>query len=125
VIGPGKTLVSRLTDGIEWTALSVSTGCPLFWFLGNAEVKSMADLRGRRLAVHGPADAPGAFARGRFLGRLTQQEARQHYDRYVGPYLVPGRVVDTHAAQQSVDAVAKELDVAPVYAADFYRRQNS
>jgi ABC-type nitrate/sulfonate/bicarbonate transport system substrate-binding protein len=63
VIGLGRTLVSRLKDGIEWTAVNFSTDHPLFWFLGNAEVKSMADLRGRRLAVHGPADAPGTFAR--------------------------------------------------------------
>src|ERR1700742_4411598 len=63
VIGLGRTLVSRLTDGIGWTALSVSTDRPLFWFLGNAEVKSMAHLRGKRLAVHGPADPPGAFGR--------------------------------------------------------------
>jgi ABC-type nitrate/sulfonate/bicarbonate transport system substrate-binding protein len=63
VIGLGRTLVSRLKDGIEWTAVSFSTDHPLFWFLGNAEVKSMADLRGRRLAVHGPSDPPGTFAR--------------------------------------------------------------
>ena len=63
VIGLGRTLVSRLTDGIAWTALSFSTDRPLFWFLGNAQVKSMAELRGRRLAVHRPADPPGTFAR--------------------------------------------------------------
>jgi ABC-type nitrate/sulfonate/bicarbonate transport system substrate-binding protein len=63
VIGLGRTLVSRLTDGIGWTALSFSTDHPLFWFLGNSAVKSMADLRGRRLAVHGPSDPPGTFAR--------------------------------------------------------------
>ncbi len=63
VIGLGRTLFSRLADGIDWTAVSVSTDRPLFWFLGNADVKSMADLRGRRLAVHGPHDPPGTFAR--------------------------------------------------------------
>jgi ABC-type nitrate/sulfonate/bicarbonate transport system substrate-binding protein len=63
VIGLGRTLVSRLTDGIGWTAVSFSTDHPLFWFLGNPDVKSMADLRGRRLAVHDPADPPGTFAR--------------------------------------------------------------
>lgn len=63
VIGLGRTLLSRLTDGIGWTALSVSTDHPLFWFLGNAEVQSMADLRGRRLAVHAAHSPPGAFAR--------------------------------------------------------------
>ncbi len=63
VIGLGKTLVSRLEDGIGWTAVSFSTDRPLFWFLGSSDVTSMADLRGRRLAVHNPSDPPGTFAR--------------------------------------------------------------
>jgi ABC-type nitrate/sulfonate/bicarbonate transport system substrate-binding protein len=62
-IGLGRSLLSRLTDDIGWTVLSVNTHRPLFWFLGNAEVASMADLRGRRLAVHGAHTAPGCFAR--------------------------------------------------------------
>ena len=43
--------------------LSVNTHRPLFWFLGSADVTSMADLRGRRLAVHAAHTAPGCFAR--------------------------------------------------------------
>jgi ABC-type nitrate/sulfonate/bicarbonate transport system substrate-binding protein len=62
-IGLGRALVSRLTDGIGWTMLSVNTHRPLFWFLGNADVRSMAELRGRRLAVHAGHTAPGCFAR--------------------------------------------------------------
>jgi len=62
-IGLGRTLLSRLTDGIGWKMLSVNTHRPLFWFLGSADVPSMADLRGRRLAVHGAHTAPGCFAR--------------------------------------------------------------
>ena len=62
-IGLGRALLSRLTDGIGWTMLSVNTHRPLFWFLGSADVTSMADLRGRRLAVHGAHTAPGCFAR--------------------------------------------------------------
>jgi len=62
-IGLGRTLLSRLTDGIGWKALSVDTHRPLFWFLGSAKVTSMADLRGRRLAVHAAHTAPGCFAR--------------------------------------------------------------
>jgi ABC-type nitrate/sulfonate/bicarbonate transport system substrate-binding protein len=62
-IGLGRALLSRLTDGIEWTVLSVNTHRPLFWFLGGTDVASMADLRGRRLAVHAPHTAPGCFAR--------------------------------------------------------------
>ena len=62
-IGLGRALLSRLTDGAGWTALTVNTDRPLFWFLGGSEVKSMDDLRGRRLAVHEARTAPGCFAR--------------------------------------------------------------
>ena len=62
-IGLGRTLLSRLTDGIGWKVLSVNTDRPLFWFLGRGDVKSMAALRGCRLAVHAARTAPGCFAR--------------------------------------------------------------
>ena len=62
-IGLGRTLLSRLTDGIGWKMISVNTHRPLFWFLGSANMTSMADLRGRRLAVHAARTAPGCFAR--------------------------------------------------------------
>jgi ABC-type nitrate/sulfonate/bicarbonate transport system substrate-binding protein len=62
-IGLGRALLSRLTDGIGWRVLSVNTHRPLFWFLGSAEVTSLAQLRGRRLAVHAASTAPGCFAR--------------------------------------------------------------
>jgi ABC-type nitrate/sulfonate/bicarbonate transport system substrate-binding protein len=62
-IGLGRSLLSRLTDGIGWKVLNVNTHRPLFWFLGRAGVKSMADLRGCRLAVHAAHTAPGCFAR--------------------------------------------------------------
>jgi ABC-type nitrate/sulfonate/bicarbonate transport system substrate-binding protein len=233
VIGLGRTLVSRLTDGIGWTALSFSTDHPLFWFLGSSDVKSMADLRGRRLAVHAPSNPPGTFARivlrkhgldpdrdvecvvrhpgdyqmdlrrlrkgsidaayvgstlspeqvaeeegfhvlawvgdhfqiptvgvvvdparipldspaiqalvraneralrflaeqpsravdyvNWFLDRLTRDEAQQYYERYVGPYFLPGRQVDLDVAQQAIDAVAGELGVAPTAAGEMYQ----
>ena len=233
VIGLGRALLSRLTDGIGWTAVSVNTDRPLFWFLGNAEVKSMADLRGRRLAVHGPSDPPGTFARivlrkhgldpdrdlecvvrhpgdyqmdlrrlrdgsidaayvgstlspeqvaeeegfhvlawvgdhfqiptvgvvvdpvhiplespalqalmranqralrflveqqsravdyvNWFLDRLTRDEAQRYYERYVGPYFVPGRQVELTVAQQAIDAVAAELGVASAAAEEMYQ----
>ncbi len=62
-IGLGRALLSRLADGINWNVLAVNTHRPLFWFVGAADVKSMDDLRGRRLAIHAPRTAPGCFAR--------------------------------------------------------------
>jgi ABC-type nitrate/sulfonate/bicarbonate transport system substrate-binding protein len=228
-IGLGRALLSRLTDGIQWTALTVNTHRPLFWFLGRGEVKSMGDLRGRRLAVHAAHTAPGCFARivlrkhgldpdrdlkcvvrapgdyqmdlrrlrdgsidaayvgstlapeqvadeegfsvlswlgddfqiptvgiavdaahiplddsalqalvranrqalrtiveqphlaagymASFLGRLTSEEAQQHYDRYVGPYFTTGGRVDLDIAQRAVAAVVTELGISATTAA--------
>lgn len=62
-IGLGRALLSRLTDGIRWTVLTVNTHHPLFWFIARANLTSMDDLRGRRLAVHAAHTAPGCFAR--------------------------------------------------------------
>jgi ABC-type nitrate/sulfonate/bicarbonate transport system substrate-binding protein len=62
-IGLGRALLHRLTGGIGWKVLNVNTHRPLFWFVGGPEVTSMADLRGRRLAVHPGQTAPGRFAR--------------------------------------------------------------
>jgi ABC-type nitrate/sulfonate/bicarbonate transport system substrate-binding protein len=62
-IGLGRALLSRLTEAAPWTVRTVNTHRPLFWFLGNTGLTSMADLRGRRLAVHAPHTAPGCFAR--------------------------------------------------------------
>ncbi|MDT7802109.1 MAG: hypothetical protein QOI78_5542 [Actinomycetota bacterium] len=61
-IGLGRALLSRLTDGIAWVALTVNTDGPLFWFLARSGT-SLTDLAGKRLAVHAPHTAPGCFAR--------------------------------------------------------------
>lgn len=63
MIGLGRALLSRLTDGIPWVALVVNTHHPLFWFLARPELTSLADVAGRRLAVHPPHTPPGCFAR--------------------------------------------------------------
>ncbi len=62
-IGLGRAVLHRLTGGIDWKVLSVNTLRPMFWFIGNADVTSMADLRGRRVAVHPGQTAPGWFTR--------------------------------------------------------------
>ncbi|OBF28192.1 nitrate ABC transporter substrate-binding protein [Mycobacterium sp. ACS1612] len=62
-IGLGRATLSRLTDRTPWRVHCVNTHQPLFWFLGNGDTTSMADLRGRRLAVHAAHTAPGCFAR--------------------------------------------------------------
>ncbi|MEW2487725.1 ABC transporter substrate-binding protein [Streptomyces sp. NPDC048411] len=63
VIGLGRTVLSRLRDGIPWIALNVNTYRPLFWFLARPGIASMADLAGRRLTVHPPHTGPGCFTR--------------------------------------------------------------
>ncbi|MFK4267757.1 ABC transporter substrate-binding protein [Streptomyces milbemycinicus] len=62
-IGLGRALLSRLTDCIPWVALNVNTHRPLFWFLARPGLTSLADLAGRRVAVHAPHTAPGCFTR--------------------------------------------------------------
>ncbi|MFG2480632.1 ABC transporter substrate-binding protein [Streptomyces fagopyri] len=62
-IGLGRALLSRLTDGTPWVGLNVNTHRPLFWFLARPGLTSLADLAGRRLAVHAPHTAPGCFTR--------------------------------------------------------------
>lgn len=62
-IGLGRALLSRLTDGTPWVGLNVNTHRPLFWFLARRGLESLADLAGRRLAVHAPHTAPGCFTR--------------------------------------------------------------
>lgn len=236
-IGLGRALLSRLTDGIGWTMLSVNTHRPLFWFLGSADVTSMEDLRGRRLAVHAPHTAPGCFARivlrkhgldpdrdlkcvvrkpgdyqmdlrrlrdgsidaayvgstlgpeqvaaeekfhllawvgdhfqiptvgvavdpahiplddpalqalvrannralhtiaekpalaveylASFLQRLTHDEVRQHYQRYIAPHFSADGRADLTTAQDAIDAVATELGVAPEAADAIYQLRES
>ncbi|MFJ4844396.1 ABC transporter substrate-binding protein [Streptomyces sp. NPDC088733] len=63
VIGLGRTLLSRLVGGIPWVALNVNTQRPQFWVLARPGLNSLADLAGRRLAVHPPHTGPGCFIR--------------------------------------------------------------
>ncbi|MFE5586845.1 ABC transporter substrate-binding protein [Kitasatospora sp. NPDC056531] len=63
VIGLGRTLLSRLNDGIPWVALNVNTARPLFWFIARSGLTSLADLAGQRLAVTPPHTGPGVFTR--------------------------------------------------------------
>ncbi|MET7791453.1 ABC transporter substrate-binding protein [Streptomyces sp. NPDC005248] len=63
VIGLGRTVLSRLNDGIPWVALHVNTASPLFWFLARPGLTSLAALAGQRLAVTPPHTGPGVFTR--------------------------------------------------------------
>ncbi len=81
-------------------------------------------LRANERALQFLAEKPGRAVDyvNWFLDRLTPDEAQRYYERYVGPYFVPGRKVDPAAAQQAIDAVAAELGVAPVAAEAMYGR---
>lgn len=62
-IGLGRAVLSRVTDGVEWTVLSVNTQRPLFWLLARGEFASVEELRGRRIGIHPARTAPGCFSR--------------------------------------------------------------
>ncbi len=109
-IGLGRTLLSRLTDGIPWNVLVVNTHRPLFWFLGRGELKSMDDLRGRRLAVHPPRTAPGCFARIVLRGHgLDPDRDLQCVVRAPGDYQMDLR----HLRDGSIDAAYVGSTLAP------------
>ena len=62
-IGLGRALLSRVTEGIPWTVLCVSTDRPLFWLLARDACTSAGELKGRRIGIHPPRTAPGCFSR--------------------------------------------------------------
>jgi NitT/TauT family transport system substrate-binding protein len=62
-IGPGRAVLSRVTDGIPWTILCVNTQRPLFWLLARDAYASVEELKGHRIGIHPPATAPGCFSR--------------------------------------------------------------
>ncbi|WP_329459029.1 ABC transporter substrate-binding protein [Streptomyces sp. NBC_01497] len=62
-IGLGRAVLSRVTDGIPWTVLSVNTHRPMFWLLARDSFTSVEELKGRRVALHGAGTAPGCFSR--------------------------------------------------------------
>jgi NitT/TauT family transport system substrate-binding protein len=62
-IGLGRAVLSRITDGVPWTALCVNTDRPLFWLLARDAYASGEDLKGRRIGIHPPKAAPGCFSR--------------------------------------------------------------
>jgi NitT/TauT family transport system substrate-binding protein len=62
-VGLGRAVLSRITDGIPWTALCVNTDRPLFWLLARDAYASVDELRGRRIGIHPPKSAPGCFSR--------------------------------------------------------------
>jgi NitT/TauT family transport system substrate-binding protein len=63
MVGLGRALVSRFRDGTPWVVLCVNTDRPLFWLLARDTYRSVADLRGRKIAMHPPTSPPGCFAR--------------------------------------------------------------
>lgn len=62
-IGLGRAVLARVTDGVPWTVLCVNTERPLFWLLARDPYRSVEDLKGRAIGIHGPTTAPGCFSR--------------------------------------------------------------
>jgi hypothetical protein len=77
-----------------------------------------ANQRALRTIAEQPGVAVGHMKA--LLPRLTRGEAQQHYDRYIAPYFSADGQVDLGIAQRGIDAVAGELGVASVKAAEVY-----
>jgi ABC-type nitrate/sulfonate/bicarbonate transport system substrate-binding protein len=75
VVGLGRTLLIRLLAGTPWTMLCVNTERPLFWLMARAEFADVAELRGRKVAMHPALVAPGCFARIILRGRGLDPDA--------------------------------------------------
>jgi hypothetical protein len=52
--------------------------------------------------------------------RGMREEAQRYYDRYVGPYFIPGRRIDVTNGPHAIDAVAAVLGVSPITADAMY-----
>jgi len=80
-------------------------------------------VRANERALHTIAEKPALAVEylASFLNRLTRDEVQQHFDRYIAPYFTPDGRADLAIAQQAIDAVATELGVAPLAAAEIYR----
>jgi NitT/TauT family transport system substrate-binding protein len=91
-IGLGRAVLTRMTDGVPWTVLSVNTDRPLFWLLARDAYASAEELKGRRIGIHSPKAAPGCFARIvlRRLGLDPDQDIQSvvmapgDYSRHIG-----------------------------------------
>ena len=109
-IGLGRALLTRLSGDIPWVALSVNTDRPLFWILARPDLTSLADLAGRRLAVHAPRTAPGCFTRIvlRRAGLDPDQDIETVF-RTPGDYGLDLR----HLREGSIDAAVVGSTMAP------------
>jgi hypothetical protein len=102
------------TVGIAVDPVHIPLDSPALQALVRANQRALRTIAERpRLAVDYIAS---------FLGRLTRDEARRHYERYVGPYFTPDGQVDLDIAGRAIGAVAAELGVASVAAGDIYQR---
>lgn len=111
VIGLGRTVLSRLNEGIPWVALSVNTDRPLFWFLAREGVTSLSDLAGRRLAVTPPHTGPGCFSR--IILRQAGLDPDHDVEavvRWPGDYAMDLRRLEDHAIDAALvgDTVVPE-----------------
>jgi NitT/TauT family transport system substrate-binding protein len=109
-IGLGRAVVSRLTDGIPWTVLSVNTDRPLFWLIARDACTSVAELKGRRIGIHPPQTAPGCFS------RIVLRRLGLDPDHDVQPVVMTPGDYGRHLrklAQRSLDAAFVGSTLAP------------
>jgi len=81
-----------------------------------------AVVRANRRALQTIADRPDLAVDylASFLGRLTRDELRRHYERYIAPHFTTDGRVDLDLARRAVDSVAAELGVGSLSADEIY-----
>jgi NitT/TauT family transport system substrate-binding protein len=87
-----------------------------------------AVIRAHRRALRVLHDDPDTTVRHiqTFLGSVTADEARAHYERFIAPYYTTDGHADLAIGDAAIKAVAEELGVpANVTAAEFYRTATS
>jgi hypothetical protein len=115
----GFSVLSWVGDHFQIPTVGIAVD-PARISLDDPALRALARANGRALVTIAEQPQLAIDYVPTFLGRLTSEEARQYYDRYIGPYFNSDGRVDLAIAQRAVAAVAAELGVASPSADQMY-----
>jgi len=117
----GGRVLARVGDHFRIPTVGVAVD-PTHIEPGDPAVQAVVRAHRRALRViRNDPDTTVRYIR-TFLGRLTEDEARAHYETFIAPYFSPDGQADLVVGATAIAAVAAELGLpATVTAAEFYR----